>query len=110
MKYNFFLRLKTNEDEWINMGVNHIISWNVRDLIEASSGWYIYNEDKLGLASDLVPTLQKGIIELNQSSQVYADYEILHGFGTIKSVLKFYKELLYDCQQYPYTEIYGYFR
>lgn len=107
MKYSFFLQLKMQEGKWITMGKSHIISWDTRDLITESSGWFIINQDRMRLASELVPMLLKGIFELTHSSQDYVIYEILHGFGTIQSVLQFYKDLLSDCQQYPYTELYG---
>lgn len=107
MKYRFFLRLKIQENQWVLMGDNHIIAWDIRDLIKASSGWFIINKETVGLAFTLVPILQKGILELTQSPQIYANYEILHGLGTIENTLKFYHDLLEDCQQYPYTELCG---
>lgn len=107
MKYSFFLRLKIQEDKWIRMGKNHIISWDIRDLISASSGWFIINQDRIKLASELVPTLQRGILELTQAPQSYEIYEMVHGLGTIKSVLNFYKDLLDDCKQFPYAELSG---
>lgn len=108
MKYGFSLRLKLQEKKWMVMGEKHIISWEIRDLITASSGWFIIHQDRAKLASELVPILRKGILELTQPNQKYSIYEALYGYGTIESVLKFYKELLYDCLQYPYTELYGY--
>ncbi len=107
MKYRIFLRMKIQESNWMTMGDNHIILWNIRDLIAASSGWFIMNEESVGLACALIPKLQKGILELTQSSNTYANYEISHGMGTIQDVLDFYKDLLKDCQQHPYTELFG---
>lgn len=107
MNYSIFLQLKVHENECINMGKNHIISWDTRDLIEASSGWFIFNQDRVRLASELIPMLQKGILELTQDPQSYEYYEMIHGYGTIKSVLVFYGNLLEDCRQYPYAELHG---
>lgn len=107
MKYSFFLRLKVQEDKWMMMGGKHIIYWEIRDLITASSGWFIIHQDDVKLATELIPILQKGILELTQFKHEYSIYEALHGFGTIDSVSKFYKDLLHDCLQYPYTELYG---
>jgi hypothetical protein len=76
-------------------------------LIKASSGWLIVNQEKIGIASDFVPKLHKGIWELQHDSGSYQEYELNHGLGTVKNVLKFYEELLNDCQQYPYTELCG---
>lgn len=107
MKYRFYLRLKVQDDNWINVGKNHEIQWDSRDLIKASSGWLIINQERIGTASDMVPKLHKGIFELKSASEVYMEYELNHGLGTIKNVLSFYEELLQDCKQYPYTELCG---
>jgi hypothetical protein len=107
MKYRFYLRLKLQDDNWVKVGKPHEIQWENRDLINASSGWLIVNQEKFGIASDFVPKLHKGIWELKHDSQSYQEYELHHGLGTIKNVLKFYEELLNDCQQYPYTELCG---
>jgi len=107
MKYSFSLRLKIQEEKWIVMGDKHIITWEIRDLITASSGWFIIHQGSKKFASELIPILQKGIFELTELRQKYNIYEALHGLGTIESVIKFYKELLVDCLQYPYTELYG---
>jgi hypothetical protein len=107
MKYRLYLRVKMQDDSWVKIGKNHEIQWDNRDLIKASSGWLIVNQDKIGMASDFVPKLHRGIMELQNSQDSYREYEMIHGLGTIKSVLSFYEELLSDCQRYPYTELCG---
>lgn len=107
MNYSIFLQLKIKEDKLMTMGGKHVISWDTRDIISASSGWFIINQDRTRLASELIPMLQKGILELTQDPQAYEIYEILHGLGTNKSILRFYKNLLEDCKQYPYAELHG---
>lgn len=107
MKYRLYLRVRMQDDKWVKIGKNHEIQWDNRDLIKASSGWLIINQDKIGMASDFVPKLHRGIMELQNSQDAYREYEMIHGLGTIKSVLSFYEELLSDCQRYPYTELCG---
>lgn len=107
MKYCFYLRVKLQDDKWVSFGENHEIQWDIRDLIKASSGWLIVNQEKVGMASDLVPRLYRGIIELQDSSDIYREFEMQHGLGTIKNVLSFYEGLLNDCRNYPYTELCG---
>lgn len=107
MKYRIYLRVKLHDNNWVKVGENHEIQWDIRDLIRASSGWLIVNQEKIGMASDFVPKLHRGIIELENSSDTYREYELAHGLGTIKSVLSFYEGLLKDCQKYPYTELCG---
>lgn len=107
MKYRFYLRLNIPDGNWIKVGKDHEIQWDNRDLIKASSGWLIVNQEKVGMASDFVPKLHRGILELKNSTDAYSEYELHHGLGTIKNVLSFYEKLLQDCQQYPYSELYG---
>ncbi len=107
MKYNVFLRMQLQEGQWVTLGDNHTIPWETRDLVAASSGWSIINQESVGLASSLVPKLEKGIWELTQSPDFYSQYEILHGLGTINDTLDFYKDLLQDCKDHPFTELYG---
>lgn len=107
MNYRFYLRLNIPGENWVSVGESHEIHWDNRDLIKASSGWLIINQEKMGMASDFVPKLHRGILALKNSSETYAEYELSHGLGTIKNVLAFYEKLLRDCQQYPYTELCG---
>ena len=107
MNYRFHLRLKINDNEWKEIGMNHTLKWEVRDLIYASSGWSIMNQGCIGQASEIIPMLQKGIVALSQSEQAYISYDVRFGFGTVKNILKFYEELLDDCNKYPYSEICG---
>jgi hypothetical protein len=105
--YRLYLRVRLQDDNWVIVGESHEIQWDTRDLINASSGWFIVNQDKIGMASDFIPKLHRGIMELQNSSETYRDYEMMLGLGTIKNVLFFYKGLLNDCQKYPYTELCG---
>ena len=107
MKYRFYLRLNVTDGNWVRVGKIHEIQWDDRDLIKATSGWLIINKEVFGTASDLVPRLHKGILELKNSPDSYREYELSHGLGTIKAVLAFYEGLLQDCRQYPYTELCG---
>jgi phosphoribosyl 1,2-cyclic phosphodiesterase len=107
MKYGVLLRVHIPENNWITLGENHIIPWDNRDLIGASSGWDIMNEENMGLASALVPKLKKGIYELVHHTDSYSTFEIAHGVGTTRETLEFYQELLKDCQEHPFTELYG---
>jgi hypothetical protein len=107
MRYRFYLRLHIPDGSWASVGKDHVIQWDYRDLIKASSGWLIVNQDKVGMASDVITKLQKGIFELKNSPETYQEYELTLGLGTIKNVLAFYEELLQDCQQYPFTELCG---
>jgi hypothetical protein len=107
MDYRILLRMQVQENQWVTLGESHIIRWNYRDLIAASSGWVLMNQISSGLATALLPKLNKGIMELTESKKSYDDFEIQFGPGTINEVLKFYQNLQKDCREHRYTEVYG---
>ena len=110
MSYDIDLRAKVEgvdeyvdiADAWVN------ITWNVRELIEHSSGWIIKNEDNNGLAGDLNKLLIHGIHELENHPDQYRQYEAKNGWGTIESTLRFYKELRRLCRKYPFAYVFVY--
>lgn len=101
MNYRFYIKLNTQNGKSVTLGQNHVIAWDVRDLISASSGWLIVNDGCIGRALEMIPVLQKGISQLRYSAADYASYEAMHGLGTIETVLAFYQSLLQDCMHYP---------
>lgn len=107
MNYEISLRMQINEDNWLTMGDSHIIPWDMRDLISASSGLVMMNQATSGTADAIVPKLKKGIFELTEHQDIYRDYEIEHGLGSIKEILELYQHVLQDCQAHPYAEVYG---
>lgn len=107
MQYAIFLCLKMQDNKWLTMGTRHTIPWNTRELIAKSSGWLIMNSENMGKANELIPKLQKGILELTHNSNDYKNHDTPTQTSIIKSTLDFYFNLLKDCQRYPYTEIYG---
>ena len=106
MRYQVSLQLKI-ENNHAAVGRIHEFQWDNRGLIQASSGWMIVNSENLGIASDIIPKLHKGILELKGNSEHYREFELSQGFGTIKNIISFYEDLLADCQQYPYAELRG---
>lgn len=107
MIYHISLRIKTPEGNWLTLGEDHKILWDIRDLIAASSGWTVLNQQSVEPADSVIPLLEKGILELTGSENAYDRYEALHGPGTIREALDFYRKLLQDCRDYPFTELYG---
>lgn len=91
----------------MTLGKSFKILWENRDLIAASSGWIVFNQESIAPADSLIPTLEKGIFELTQRQNVYRGYEIKHGIGTVQETLDFYRELLAACKERPYAELYG---
>lgn len=107
MNYSISLRMKLQEGKWVPMGETHLVPWDNRDLIAATSGWSVMNDEVINPVSVLLPNLEKGIWELTNCPSCYMQYEVKHGLGTIEETLKFYRSLLQDCREHPFTELYG---
>ena len=73
MRYRFYLRINLPEGNSVRIGENHEIQWDNRDIISASSGWLIVNQEKVGMASDVVIKLYRGIQELKNSPDNYRE-------------------------------------
>lgn len=107
MDYLVSLQMNGTDNQKIEVGEGHHIPWDVRELVYASSGLAIFNDQQIGSASAMVPVLQKGILELSQNSADYSQYDILYGLGTVSDTLEFYSSLLSDCMAHPYAALYG---
>lgn len=107
MNYHVILQMEKAKNEWMDLGQEFVFPWDTRDLIEASSGWVVVNEQNYGFANDLVSELEKGILELMRNKDFYMQYEVLHGIGAIRDTLQFYRDLLKACREYPYAHVYG---
>lgn len=107
MEYRVVLRVKVRQNNWIPVGDEHRTLWEIRGLIEGSSGWTLLNQETIGLAASLISLFERGILELSNSPDSYLSYEVLGGLGTIQDTLEFYRSLLKDCREHPYAELYG---
>jgi hypothetical protein len=107
MNYCVSLKVKIEGNRNLQLGDGHVLPWEYQDLIEASSGWIFVNGEDLGLAETFITKLEKGIIELSQHREDYQRYEVRHGMGTINEALIFYRNLLKDCREYPFADVFG---
>lgn len=107
MNYRVVLRIKVEEEKWIQVGSNHEIPWEARGLLQVSSGWIVLNQQSLGSASSLIPLLERGALVLTRSPESFLSYEVDCGPGTIRDAIAFYRGLVEDCRAYPYAELYG---
>ncbi|MCI1966336.1 MAG: hypothetical protein LKJ17_09460 [Oscillospiraceae bacterium] len=107
MQYRVVLRIQVQENHWIKVGDDHKTLWEIRGLIEDTSGWVLLNQEKLGSTESLVPMFEKGILRLQNSPDSYLSYEAIGGMGTIQNTVEFYQNLMKDCREHPYAELYG---
>jgi len=107
MSYDISLKVKVEGvDKYVECAEGGNTTWNVRTLIEKSSGWSIQNCDNNGTAEALGKLIEKGICELENNPEQYKQYEAPNGWGTVESTLHFYKYLLEACKEHPYAYVF----
>ena len=107
MSYDISLKVKVDGiDKFVSVADGGNITWNVRELIEKSSGWDIKNEDNNGTAEQIGLLIEKGMHELETNPKAYRQYEAPNGWGTVEGTLRFFKHLYEVCQEYPYAYVF----
>ena len=109
MSYDIELKAKVeglDKYVWIGDSDSLNITWNVHELVLQSSGWDIMNNKNNGKAADIGKLIEKGIMELESRPKFYKKYEAPNGWGTIESTLKFYKNLLGGCKEFPFAYVF----
>lgn len=102
MSYDIDFRVKVE-------GINHFvpvgncdanITWNVRKIIELSTGLPWLNEQNNGFCKDVIPHIESGLAELQQNPQKYKPYEAPNGWGTVEGTIGFFKQILKDWEYF----------
>jgi len=85
MSYDISFKVKVEgADVWVPVGdCDANITWNVREMIEASTGLPWLNEADNGLVKDVIPSILKGFEELTCRPGLYTKYEHPSGWGTV---------------------------
>ena len=96
MSYNITFKVKAEGfDKWIAVGdCDANITWNVRRMIEKSTGLPWLNEADNGLCMKVIPEIEKGLAELTCNRSKYEKYESPNGRGTVTGCIGFYKRIL----------------
>lgn len=95
MSYDVSIKVKVQDKPvyvTIEDGAN--ITYNVRELIEKSSGWKIANCASNGNVIEWAEKIKHGKKELETHPKLYKQYEAKNGWGTVDSVLFFYNYCL----------------
>ena len=81
------------------------ITWNLREMIMASTGLNWKNEQNNGLCIDIMPNILRGYYELTNRPEKYKQYESPNGWGTVLGCRSFFRALINDwerfCNDYP---------
>lgn len=107
MSYDISFKVKVEGvDKYVPIGnCDANITWNVRKIIELSTGLLWENEANNGLCKDIIPHIRRGIHELSENREDYMQYEVSNGWGTVDDTMKFFMQILDAwnsfCEVYP---------
>lgn len=96
MSYNIHFKVKAEGiDYYLDIGYcDANITWNVRKIIELSTGLPWINEENNGLCKDIIPCIENGLDELRRNPQKYLPYEAKNGWGTVEGTKRFFRRIL----------------
>lgn len=95
MSYDISFKVKVyGTDEWVDVGGDANITWNLRDMITESTGLEWENEADNGMCVDVIPKIQRGLSELWAHPTKYKKYEAENGWGTIDGCVMFFKQII----------------
>lgn len=96
MSYDISFRVKVEGvDAWAEVGdCDANITWNVRKIIELSTGLPWLNEENNGLCKDVIPHIENGLRELREHPSKYLKYESPNGWGTVGGTIHFFERIL----------------
>ena len=106
MSYDIDFRVKVEGvDRWISVGdCSANITWNVRKIIELTTGLPWVNEANNGLCKDIIPAIEKGFLELVKNAYKYKPYEAANGWGTVDGTIHFFETIIKEWNYFKYTE------
>ena len=102
MSYDISFKVKVEGvDAWLDVGdCDANITWNVRKIIELSTGLPWNNGKNNGLVKDIIPSIEKGLHELVNYPHKYKPYEASNGWGTVEETIQFFDRILKDWREF----------
>jgi hypothetical protein len=96
MSYDIDFRVKAEGvDAYVSVGdCDANITWNVRKIIELSTGLPWLNEANNGYCKDIIPRIEQGLHELQNHPKRYKPYEAPNGWGTVEGTIRFYENII----------------
>lgn len=96
MSYDITFKAKLEGvDAWVEVGECEAnTTWNVRKMIELSTGLPWKNCENNGLCVDVIPYIERGLWELSNYPEKYRAYEASNGWGTVETTMNFYRMIL----------------
>ena len=96
MSYSISFMVKVEGvDAWVEVeDCDANTTWNVREMIEKSTGLPWLNCQNNGLCSEVVPKIEHGLHELENNRMEYIQYEAKNGWGTVETTKRFFRDIL----------------
>jgi hypothetical protein len=96
MSYDIDFRVKVEGvDAYASVGdCEANITWNVRKIIELSTGLPWLNGENNGYCKDIIPHIEQGLSELQRYPERYRPYEDPDGWGTVEGTIRFYERII----------------
>lgn len=95
-------------------GINHYITigecdanitYNVKKIIEESTGLKFKSITRLGYCKDIIPSIERGLQELTINPKKYKPFESENGWGTVEGTAYFFRRIISSwhdlCLQQP---------
>lgn len=104
MSYDISFKVKVEGvDRYVEVGdCSANITWNVRKIIELSTGLPWHNEANNGLCKDIMPSIKKGLEELRNNPHKYKPYEAANGWGTVEGTRRFFDCIVCDWEHFRF--------
>ena len=102
MSYDIRFKVQVaGTDKFIEVGdCGANITYNVRKIIELSTGLPWLNEANNGYCKDVMPCIVEGYAELMRHPEAYKPYESPNGWGTVAGVKNFFEYLMEKWWEY----------
>lgn len=106
MSYDIRFKVKVEGiDKYVDVGnCDANITWNVRKIIELSTGLPWHNNANNGYCKDIIPAIERGLLELRLYPEKYKPYESPNGWGTVAGTKVFFEYILYRWREYSEWE------
>ena len=104
MSYDISFKVKVEGvDAWVDVGeCDANVTWNVRKIIELSTGLPWKNEENNGRCVDVMPKITAGYFELYKYPEKYKPYEAENGWGTVAGTIRFFEDIISAWMDFQY--------
>lgn len=102
MSYDISFKVKVEgTDKYVTVGdCDANITYNVRKIIELSTGLPWKNGENNGFCKDVIPAIARGWTELLIYPEKYKQYESPNGWGTVQGTKAFFEYIVHSWERF----------